>query len=120
MCLKNKVEVNDELIIQKSIDNFNNDFKTKIKKDNISFLVSMYYNFVNLLSTDQVTSRDDLKKLVDVEERLNKSFNKEQQELFTEWNDLQDKMFDEYEKRAFIFGYCTCSELNIESKMSRN
>ena len=42
MCLKNKEEENNEIKAEQIIQNFNDDFKTKLKVDNINLLMNLY------------------------------------------------------------------------------
>ncbi len=114
MCLKNKVEENNEIKAEQIIQNFNDDFKTKLKVDNINLLMNLYYNFLSLQSTDQTSDRTILAELVDVEDKLNNSLNEEQKILWDNFNELKDKLFDEEEKRTFLYGYCLNKALEIK------
>ena len=114
MCLKNKVELNDDIIAEQIIQNFNSDFDTRIKVDNINLLMNLYYNFLSLQSSDQTSDRSILTELVKVEEQLNNSLTEEQRILLDSFNDLKDKLFDEEEKRIFLYGYCLNKALEIQ------
>lgn len=116
MCLKNKVNVDDELKAEQIIQNFNCDFDTRIKVDNINLLMNLYYNFLSLQASDQTSDRTILAELVDVEEKLNSTLNEEQKTLWDNFNDLKDKLFDEEEKRTFLYGYCLNKALEIDIK----
>lgn len=116
MCLKNKVNVDDELKAEQIIQNFNDDFNTCIKIDNVNLLMNLYYNFLSLQSSDQTSDRKILAKLVDVEEKLNNSLDEEQKKLLDSFNELKDELFDEEEKRIFLYGYCLNKALEIEIK----
>ena len=114
MCLKNKVEVNDELKAEQIIQNFNDDFNIRIKLDNVNLLMNLYYNFLSLQSSDNTSDRTILAELVDVEEKLNNTLNEEQKTLWDNFNDLKDKLFDEEEKRIFLYGYCLNKALEVQ------
>lgn len=114
MFLENKVEVNDEIKAEQIIKNFNADFDTRIKVDNVNLLMNLYYNFLSLQSSDQTSDRTILAELVDVEEKLNSTLNEEQKTLWDNFNDLKDKLFDEEEKRIFLYGYCLNKALEIQ------
>ena len=114
MCLKNKVNVDDELKAEQIIQNFNADFNIKIKFDNVNLLMNLYYNFLSLQSTDQTSDRSILAELVNVEEELNNILNEEQKTLWDNFNDLKDKLFDEEEKRIFLYGYCLNKALEVQ------
>lgn len=105
--------MNDELKAKQIIENFNKDFETMIKVDNANFLMNLYYNFLSLQSTDRTSNRDVLKELVEVEEQLNNTLDDKQKELLEQFNDLKDKLFDEEEKRIFLYGYCLHKALEI-------
>ena len=105
--------MNDELKAKQIIQNFNKDFETKIKIDNVNFLMNLYYNFLSLQTSDRTSDRNVLSKLVEVEEKLNNTLNDKQKELLEQFNDLKDKLFDEEEKRIFIYGYCLHKALEI-------
>ncbi len=105
--------MNDELKAIQIIQNFNKDFETKIKIDNVNFLMNLYYNFLSLQTSDRTSDRNVLSKLVEVEEKLNNTLNDKQKELLEQFNDLKDKLFDEEEKRIFIYGYCLHKALEI-------
>ena len=114
MCLKNKVNVDDELKAEQIIQNFNCDFDTRIKVDNINLLMNLYYNFLSLQASDQTSDRKILAELVDVEEKLNYSLDEEQKKLLDSFNELKDKLFDEEEKRIFLYGYCLNKALEVQ------
>lgn len=114
MFLENKVEVNDEIKAEQIIKNFNADFDTRIKVDNVNLLMNLYYNFLSLQSSDQTSDRTILAELVDVEEKLNSTLNEEQKTLWDNFNDLKDKLFDEEEKRIFLYGYCLNKALEVQ------
>lgn len=105
--------MNDELKAKQIIQNFNKDFETKIKIDNVNFLMNLYYNFLSLQTSDRTSDRNVLSELVEVEEKLNNTLNDKQKELLEQFNDLKDKLFDEEEKRIFIYGYCLHKALEI-------
>ena len=116
MCLKNKENVDDEIKAEQIIQNFNCDFDTRIKVDNINLLMNLYYNFLSLQSSDQTSDRKILAELVDVEEKLNNTLDEEQKKILDSFNELKDKLFDEEEKRIFLYGYCLNKALEIEIK----
>lgn len=114
MCLKNKVNVDDELKAEQIIQNFNDDFDIRIKLDNVNLLMNLYYNFLSLQSSDKTSDRSILAELVNVEEELNNSLNEEQRKLLDSFNELKDRLFDEEEKRIFLYGYCLNKALEIQ------
>lgn len=103
-----------ELDIQAFIENFNKDFKTKLNIRNTQFLVNLFENFINILSSYS-NNAEDLDKIVELEEKIYSSCSEEQKKQFDEWNRLQDKYFNDIEEQAFVYGYCTCKQLDIES-----
>lgn len=109
----------DENQINKIIENFNKDFETKIKLENTKFLINLFDNFISLSSTS-LSDKKYLNKLVELEDLINEIFTKEQKEIFDQWNNTQDKFFLEIEQQAFLYGYCACKQLDIESNKSRD
>lgn len=104
-----------ELDIEFFIENFNKDFHTRIKNRNVPFLKLFYNNFVNIFSTESNINQEKPEKIVELEDVLNKTFNEKQAILFKKWNDIQDEYASNSIEQAFIYGFCICKQLEIES-----
>ena len=53
----------NEANIQRIVENFNKDFDTKLKADNVKFLINLYNNFITLLETDSTLDNKILETL---------------------------------------------------------
>ena len=106
-----------ELDIDVFIENFNKDFHTRIKNRNVPFLKLFYDNFVNIFSTEISINKEKLEEIVELKDVLNQTFNEKQSILFKKWNDIQDEYASNAIEQAFIYGFCICKQLDIESDM---
>ena len=106
-CLKSK--------IRSFIENFNKDFDTNLKMNNKPLLTSIFHNFINQFTT-QVKSSNTIDELCEINEKLDNTLSSEQMELLNKWNRLQENYFCDMIEQSFIYGYCTCKQLDIESK----
>lgn len=104
-----------ELDIEVFIENFNKDFHTKIKSRNVPFLKLFYDNFVNIFSSESSMNKEKLEEIVELEDVINKTFNEKQSILFKKWNDIQVQYSSNAIEQAFIYGFCICKQLDIES-----
>lgn len=106
----------DKLKIQTFIENFNKDFKTKIELKNKPFLTALFENFVSILSS-YTNSKEELDKIVDLQEKIYSVIEEKEdlKILFDEYNKFQEKFYDSTTEQAFIYGFCACQQLNIES-----
>ena len=60
----------NETRINEIIENFNEDFETKIKTNNAKFLINLYNNFITLLGTSSTIDRESLEKLDKIEKEI--------------------------------------------------
>ena len=104
-----------ELKIQKLIDQFNKDFMTKLKSGNIKFLGRMYDNFINQFSSSP-NDEKDFDKLSELEEKLMSSFTPEQAELFEQWNETKEHIYNDMQQQSFVYGVCAYQQINKEVK----
>lgn len=104
-----------ELDIENFIENFNKDFHTRIKNRNVPLLKLFYDNFVNIFSTESSINKEKLEEIVELEDVISKTFNEKQSILFKKWNDIQDEYASNSVEQAFIYGFCICKQLEIES-----
>ena len=105
--------------IKRFIDNFNKDFDVKLKLNNTPFLINLYENFIDQYSSD-ASDRTHITKLVNIEENVIKRVDKDTKKLIDEWNIERENLFLDIIKQAFIYGYCTCQEINNETKIIRS
>lgn len=102
--------------IQELIKNFNEDFKTKLPAESTPFLNEFFENYINVYSSENA-NKENLEKFVELEEKISGIYNKEQMSLFDKWNEIQDKLLDNVARQSFVYGYCTCKQLDKETKM---
>lgn len=99
--------------VKKLIKNFNKDFETNVNKNGTNkFLIDLYVNFINV-NTSDATSKCNLSKLIDLEEKINETFGEKQKLIFDEWNSIQDEFICEITEQAFVYGYCASKVLDI-------
>lgn len=102
--------------IQELIKNFNEDFKTKLPEKETPFLNEFFDGYINVYSKEK-QNRENLDKFVELEEKISKSCNEEQMNLFDKWNAIQDDYLHNAVRQSFVYGYCTCKQLDKETKM---
>ena len=103
---------------------FDNIFGTKTSK-NIKFKdMKLLQALIEYFGEDLYTPSAEYDKLrskhIKISDELQATFTKEQQELFYEYEKLENSMSQELEYQLFMFGYIVCSELNAEVKKALN
>lgn len=107
----------NETRINEIIENFNEDFETKIKTNNAKFLINLYNNFITLLGTSSTIDRESLEKLDKIEKEIDLKFSEEDKLLFAKWTNAHEQLISDIAEQAFIYGYCTCKILEDESSL---
>ena len=110
----------NETRINEIIENFNEDFETKIKTNNAKFLINLYNNFITLLGTSSTIDRESLERLDKLEKEVDSTFSEKQKVLFAKWTHAHEKLISDIADQAFVYGYCTCKILDDESTLKRN
>ena len=93
------------------IKNFNEDFKCNISSETKSFLVKLYENFI-IFNTSNKAEKNYISQIVELDEKLNTILNKEQLELYNQFDKLKDEMTSNTIEQAFVYGYCVCELLH--------
>lgn len=103
--------------IQKFIDCFNQDFETKIKSnENVAFLEKLFENFISIYISPKEQAKQ-LDKVIELENTIYKICNEEQKKVFKEYDKEQEELYSSLQEQAFIYGFCTCKQLNEETKI---
>lgn len=101
--------------IQIFIEQFNKDFGTDVKIEEKPFLINLYQNYIRIYKSEEINKRklDGLQKFAD---KINKNLHQLwQQQEFKDWNKLNDEINENWELQAFVYGYLTCKQLEIET-----
>lgn len=102
--------------IQILIEQFNKNFETKVKNNDTPLLMTLYENFVKIFKSEEINKRM-LKSVADIADKISRGFCTDWKlRQFKEWNELNDEINENAELQAFVYGYCTCMQLNEESK----
>lgn len=101
--------------IQIFIKQFNEDFGTDVKLEEKPFLINLYQNYIRIYKSEEINKRK-LKGIADMSNKISRNFKQEwQQQEFKEWNKLNDEINENWELQAFVYGYLTCKQLEIET-----
>lgn len=110
-------KVLNEARIQKMIENFNKDFETQLKADNVKFLINLYNNFITLLETDSTLDNKILETLDTLTKEIDKTFNEDEKLLFAKWTNTYERLISDVADQAFVYGYCTSKALDIKATL---
>lgn len=105
-----------ETDINRFINMFNKDFKCKIENGDFKFLIDLFENYINLEISDPSESRI-YESLEELDERLNQKLDDEGKKLFKNWNKIQDEYLLDTAEQAFIYGFCVCKQLEMETRI---
>lgn len=100
----------------KIIENFNKDFKAKLKANDVTFLLDIFREYIREGMTDMLTE-NETKNLFDIEQKLSSTFNKEQLELYKEWNKLKDGYYNKMLEQNFVYGICTYKQFEKDANI---
>ena len=103
--------------IQRIVENFNKDFDTKLKADNVKFLINLYNNFITLLETDTTIDNDIFERLDTLTKEIDNTYNEDEKLLFAKWTNTYERLISDVTDQAFVYGYCTCKALDTESTL---
>ena len=107
----------NEANIQRIVENFNKDFDTKLKADNVKFLINLYNNFITLLETDTTIDNDIFERLDTLTKEIDKTFNEDEKLIFAKWTNTYERLISDVADQAFVYGYCTCKALDTEATL---
>ena len=104
--------------ILKQFDNiFDTDTLKTINFSNMKMLKALYEYF----EEDIYTPSPKYSKLrhthIEIADKLESTFTKEQKKLFEQYWDIGNQMCEEEHLQLFLFGYIIANKLNIESKI---
>ena len=106
-------KLDGKINIKKFIDNFNNDFKTNIKINNLNFLNKLFNQFINE-NMSEIINSDEIHQMTEIEENLELILDDNGKNMFKKWNDIQNKYMYNFLKQTFIYGICTYAEIQKE------
>lgn len=110
----------NEANIQRIVENFNKDFDTKLKADNVKFLINLYNNFITLLETDTTIDNDIFERLDTLTKEIDKTYNEDEKLLFVKWTNTYERLISDVADQAFVYGYCTCKALDTEATLKES
>lgn len=128
--MKNKDELEQEVNhleestnrVQEYIQEFQETFN-KIQNTNqadTKVLEKLFFEFMEQTYKTTNISKFLLDEIVKVEKELKSSFNKEQEQLFTIYDYLQNKLLDDTGLQTFIYSYCLTKNLIEETNNYTN
>lgn len=97
------------------IENFNKDFNVNIKVEDTILLRNIFQNFININMSSMINNETNI-KIVELEEKIQKLLN-EDKKLFNEYNEIQDNYWVNIVEQAFVYGFCMCKQLEIETRL---
>lgn len=119
--LKEDGYVSDDKIV---LNHFDSIFKTQTIKninfDNMRFLSYLFKSFQDELYTPSKKYTELLRKHINIADELEKTFSKKQMQLFEQFCETKNEMYEEENEQLFLFGYIISKELDSECKMRRD
>ena len=86
----------------------------KIDTSKFPLLLKIFEQFEEDLFVESQEYKEVKQERQNIVDKINKSFNDEQKQLFEQYWDIESKMHSEIEKEIFLFGYLIRDEIEKE------
>lgn len=96
---------------------FDADTLKTINFSNMKMLKALYEYFEEDIYTPSPKYSRLRHKHIEISDKLESTFSKEQKKLFEQYWELGTQMCEEEQQQLFLFGYIIATKLNIESKI---
>ena len=112
-----EIEQRREINVKNYLEGFDKEFETDVaeKINKTPLMVRLYKDFIQEIYQPSKRYKLALKIKNEIDEDINKTFTKEQQELMKQFKECESIMIDDIVQEAFVFGFSMGYQLKEEA-----
>lgn len=112
-----EIEQRREINVKNYLEGFDKEFETDVaeKINKTPLMVRLYKDFIQEIYQPSKRYKLALKIKNEIDEDINKTFTKEQQELMKQFKECESIMIDDIVQEAFVFGFSVGYQLKEEA-----